>query len=165
MFRTAAKGVGWQTLKNQLSSGNRKKTARRVVEMKSAKQISRSRGDILTNSLNFHVKQFSVPTFCCSFRKSWRESPSSWQCLVVPRTRNLSLYLTQWKLHRVWISNELELLRWFERLTWLWNWNSSMVVVTKLTTQKEEKKRSTKKRQKWMRKRWRRRRSKRLQFL
>ena len=55
-----------------------------------------------------------VPIFCGSFWKSWRESPSSWRCLVVPWTRNLSFYLTRWKLHRVWISNESELLRWFE---------------------------------------------------
>ena len=40
--------------------------------------------------------------------------PSSWWCLVVPRTRNSSDYLTRWKLHIVWISNTLELLCWCE---------------------------------------------------
>ena len=60
------------------------------------------------------VDQFSVPTFCGICWKSWRESPSTWRCLVVPRTRNLSYYLTWWKLHRVWISKGWELIPWFE---------------------------------------------------
>ena len=60
------------------------------------------------------VKKFWVPNFWGSVCKSWRESPSSWRCLVVPWTRNLSFYFTPWKLHSVWISNGSELLRWFE---------------------------------------------------
>ena len=48
-FKTAAKSVGIQTLRKQLGSGSRKKTASRGIPTKSAKQISRSRRDILTN--------------------------------------------------------------------------------------------------------------------
>ena len=58
-------------------------------------------------------EQTSLPTFCRSFWKSWRESPNSWQC-VVPRAKNLSYYLARWKLHRVWISKRSELLFWFK---------------------------------------------------
>ena len=62
-----------------------------------------------------HVKkQFSVPTFCDSFWKSWRESPNCWRCPIFAWTRNLSNYLTWWKLPRVWISNGSKFLRWFE---------------------------------------------------
>ena len=48
-FETAAKSVGRQTLRKQLGSGSRKRTASRVNPTKSAKQISRSRRDIFTN--------------------------------------------------------------------------------------------------------------------
>ena len=63
-FKTAAKSVGGQTLKKQLSEGegsrravgnasvrqgSRKRTASRVIQTKSTKQISRSRRDIFTN--------------------------------------------------------------------------------------------------------------------
>ena len=62
-----------------------------------------------------HVKQqFSVPIFCGSVWRSWRESPNCWRCPVVAWTRILSNYLSWWKLHRVWILNASELLRWFE---------------------------------------------------
>ena len=64
----------------------------------------------LTNLVN----SFSVWTFCYSFLKSWRESPSSGWYLVVSRTRDSTYYLTRWKVPRVWISNRSELLRWFE---------------------------------------------------
>ena len=56
-------------------------------------------------------QQFSVPTFCGSVRKSWRESPNCWRCPVFAWTRKLSNYLTWWKLQRVWILNGSELLR------------------------------------------------------
>ena len=46
--------------------------------------------------------------------KSWKESPSSWQCLVVPGAKNLSGWLTGWKLHRVRISKGSEVLHWSE---------------------------------------------------
>ena len=46
-----------------------------------------------------HVKQFSVPTFCRSVWKSWRESSNWWRFPVLAWTRNLSNYLTWWKLH------------------------------------------------------------------
>ena len=48
-FKTAAKSVGGQTLKKQLSDGSRKRTASRVIPTKSTKQISHSRRDIFTN--------------------------------------------------------------------------------------------------------------------
>ena len=56
-IKTAAKSVGKQTLRKQLreesrrlTAGSRKRSASRVVPTKSAKQISRSRGDIFTNT-------------------------------------------------------------------------------------------------------------------
>ena len=48
-FKTAAKGVGKQTLKKQLGEGSTKRTERRVIPTKSTKQISRSRGNVFTN--------------------------------------------------------------------------------------------------------------------
>ena len=55
-IKTAAKGVGRQTLRKQLGEGSRKgkggsrkRIASRVIPTKSAKQISRSRRDIFTN--------------------------------------------------------------------------------------------------------------------
>ena len=49
-FKTGAKSVGRQTLRKQLGSGSRKRTASRVIPTKSAKQTSRSRGDIFTTN-------------------------------------------------------------------------------------------------------------------
>ena len=49
----------------------------------------------LQSFLNIHVGKFSVPTFCGSFWKTWRESPSCGRCLVVPRKTMLSNYLTR----------------------------------------------------------------------
>ena len=46
---TVAKSVGRQTLREQLGSGSRKKTASRVTPIKSAKQISRWQRIIFTN--------------------------------------------------------------------------------------------------------------------
>ena len=69
---------------------------------------------ILQILLNNHVEQFSVPTFCGSFWKFFRESPSSWWCLVVPLTRNFSIYLSRSRLNSVWFSAGSELLCWFE---------------------------------------------------
>ena len=48
-FKTAAKSVGKQTLKKQLSEGSRKRTGSRIIPMKSTKQSSWSRRDIFTN--------------------------------------------------------------------------------------------------------------------
>ena len=48
-FKTAAKSVERQTLRNQLGSGSKKRTASRIIPTKSAKQISPSPGDIVTN--------------------------------------------------------------------------------------------------------------------
>ena len=48
-FKTAARSVGWQTLRKQLGSGSRKKSSSRFIRTKSAKQTSRSRRDIFSN--------------------------------------------------------------------------------------------------------------------
>ena len=55
-FKTAAKSGGRQTLRKQLGEASRRRTgssrkrsSRRVIPTKSAKQISRSRRDIFTN--------------------------------------------------------------------------------------------------------------------
>ena len=53
---------------------------------------------------------FQYQTFVAVSGISGGEKPGIWRCLVVLRTRNLSFYLTQWKLHRVWTSNGSELL-------------------------------------------------------
>ena len=42
-FTTAAKSVGRQTMRKQLGSGSKRRTASTVIPTKSAKQISRSR--------------------------------------------------------------------------------------------------------------------------
>ena len=48
-FKTAEKSVGRQTLRKQMGSGGRKRTASRVIPTKSAKQINRSGRDTFTN--------------------------------------------------------------------------------------------------------------------
>ena len=73
-FKTAAKSVGKKTLKKQMGGGSKH---RRIIPTKSPKQSSWSRRDILQTFLVDHVKQrLSVPTFCGSVWKSWRESPN-----------------------------------------------------------------------------------------
>ena len=81
-FMSAAKSVGKQTLKKQLGEGNRRRTGRRqaVNRGKSFQQnllnnpVGREE-TFLQTFLVEHVKQqFSVPTFCGSVSKSWRES-------------------------------------------------------------------------------------------
>ena len=124
------------------------------------KPVSREE-KFLRTYLNSYVEQFLVPTFCGSFWKPWKESLGSWWCLVVHRTKILSYYLTRWKLHRVlnfkWIGTITMI---WDRRTWLWSWNLSGVVVTKLTKPNKQK-RIKKKREKRMR---RRRRNNRFQF-
>ena len=48
-FKTAAASVGRQTIRKQLGSDSRKKTASRTFPTKSKKQITRSRRNIFTN--------------------------------------------------------------------------------------------------------------------
>ena len=48
-FKTAAKSVGRQTLRKQMGSGSRKRSASRVIPTESAKQ-TRSRTDNFTNN-------------------------------------------------------------------------------------------------------------------
>ena len=77
LFETAEKSVGRQTLRKQLGSCSRKRSASRVSPTKSAKQTSRSQRDILQTFFISIVEKFSVPNFCSSFWKSWIESPKS----------------------------------------------------------------------------------------
>ena len=60
--------------------------------------------------LNHHVELFLVPDFCGGFKKSWRESSTSWQSFIVPRISNLFCYLSRGKITLIW-----------DRRTWLWN--------------------------------------------
>ena len=55
-FKRAAKRVGRQTSRKQLGSGSRKRTASRVIPTKSAKKISRFRGDIFTNISHYSYR-------------------------------------------------------------------------------------------------------------
>ena len=55
-FKTAAKSVGRQTLRKQLGSCSRKKTASRVFPAKFAKQIRRSRRDFLANISHYSCR-------------------------------------------------------------------------------------------------------------
>ena len=47
-FKTATKSVGRHTLRKQLGSGSRKRSARRVIPTESAKQTCRSRRNFFT---------------------------------------------------------------------------------------------------------------------
>ena len=49
-FKTTARIVGKQTLRKQLGSGSRKKSASRVIATKSAKQASLTTKDLFTNN-------------------------------------------------------------------------------------------------------------------
>ena len=101
------------------------------------KQISRSQRDFLQTFLINNVELFSVPTFFGSFWKSWREGPKyltmSWS--VLPP----HLMKTSSSLNFKRIGTTLLISDW---RTWLWNWNLSKVVITKLTLSKKNKKRA-----------------------
>ena len=78
-FKTAARSVGKQTLKKQLGEGNLRRTEV-VIRGESFQQnllnnpVSREETCLQTFLVD-HVKQhFSLPTFCGSVWKSWRES-------------------------------------------------------------------------------------------
>ena len=87
-FKSAAKCVGKQTLKEQLGEGS-------PVWKGGSKQKQSFQRNLLNNPfgrqetflqtiLVDHVKQqFSVPTFCGSVLKSWRENPNCWRCPVL----------------------------------------------------------------------------------
>ena len=99
--------MGKQALKKQLGNGSKQ---RRIIPTKSTEQSSWSRRDISTTFLVDRGKQhFSVPIFCGSVWKSWRESPNCWRCPVPARRKKLSYYLTWSKLHRIWIWKGSEL--------------------------------------------------------
>ena len=117
---------------------------------------------ILQTFFIYHVEQFSITTFCGSSWKTWRESPSSWRCPVVSRTKNLFYYLNLTKLHGVWGSKPSEQLRWFE--TDVIGFENEVCQRWWLRNPKYQRKKRAKNRQKRKRK-WRLRRSKSLQFL
>ena len=76
-FKSAAKSVGKQTLKKQLSSSSKQRI---IIPAKSTKQSSRSRRDIFTNisrKMLFDLvkQQFSVQTFCGIVWRSCRKVP------------------------------------------------------------------------------------------
>ena len=125
-FKSAAKSVGKPTLKKQLGKGSRGPKGavgvreggskqRRIIPTTSTKQSSRSRRDTFTN-----ISRWSCQTTIFGTNLLW-------QCLEILdgksqlltmscgcMKKNFPNYLTWWKLHRVLISNGLELLRWFE---------------------------------------------------
>ena len=128
-FKSAAKSVGKQTLKKLLASGSKQ---RKIISIKSTKQFSWSRRDVFSN-----IYRWSCQTTIFGTDLLWQrletleESPNCWRCPFPAWTRKISNYLTWWKLHRVWISNGSELLRWVETVffgieaqicqrTWLW---------------------------------------------
>ena len=114
IFKTAGKSSGRQILWKQLDSGSKKRSASRVIPTKSAKQINRSRRDIFTNISHYSCRVIFGTNLLWQFLEILEEIPSSWRSLVVPWPRNLSYYLTWWKLHVIWISNGSKLWRWFE---------------------------------------------------
>ena len=62
-FKTAAKGKGRQTLRKQLGSGSRKKSARKLITTKPEnKPVSREE-TFLQTFLIKHVEYFAVPAF------------------------------------------------------------------------------------------------------
>ena len=77
------------------------------------KPVGRAETFLQTVLVN-HVECFPMPTFCGSSWKPSKESPSSSRCLVLPRTKTFTSYLTRWKLHWVWVSSGSEMLSWFE---------------------------------------------------
>ena len=73
-FKTAAKSLGKKTLKKQLGEG---KKHRRIIPTNLLNNPVGREETFLQTFLVEHVKQqFSVPTFCGSVWKSWRESPN-----------------------------------------------------------------------------------------
>ena len=113
-FKTAVKSVGKKLWKNNWVKGTAVNRGESFQQNLLNNPVGRE--EIFSQTfLVEHVKQhISVPTFCGSVWKSWRESLKCWRCPVLTWTRNLSNYLTWWKLHRVWISNGSELICWFE---------------------------------------------------
>ena len=76
-FKTAAKSVAKQTLKKQLGEGSRKRTGSRNIQKNLLNNPVGREETFLQTFLVDHVKQqFSVPNFCGSVLKSWRESPN-----------------------------------------------------------------------------------------
>ena len=77
-FKSAARSVGKRTLKKkQLRSGSKQK---RIIESFQQNPLNNLVGHeeifLQTFLIEYVKQQFSVPTFCGSVGKSWRESPN-----------------------------------------------------------------------------------------
>ena len=66
-FKTAAKRVGRQTLRKQLGSCSRKRSASRVIPTKSAKQTSWSRRDFFYKHISLIMSSYFWHFFCVCF--------------------------------------------------------------------------------------------------
>ena len=76
-FQTVAKSVGKQTLKKHLGEGTGKALQAESFQQNLLNNPVGREKTFLQTLLVDHVKQqFSVPTFCGSVWKSWRESPN-----------------------------------------------------------------------------------------
>ena len=76
-FGTAVESVGKQTVRKLLGGGSMKRTTSENIP-KNLQNKPVDREEIFSQTfLIDHFEQFSVPTFCGSFRKSLKESPSS----------------------------------------------------------------------------------------
>ena len=81
-FKTAAKSVGKKTLKKQLREGEGSRRWRGKNRGESFQQnllnnpVGREENFLQTFLVDHVKQQFSVPTFCGSVWKSWRESPN-----------------------------------------------------------------------------------------
>ena len=73
-FKTAAKSVGKKTLRKQLGEG--KKQKRIIAKNLLNNPVGREETFLQTFLVEHVEQQFSVPTFCGSVWKSWRESPN-----------------------------------------------------------------------------------------
>ena len=88
-FKTAAKSVGKKTLKQQLGEGKGTAGGRPVNRGKSFQQnllhtpVGREETFLKTFLVDHVKQQFSVPIFCGSVWKSWRESPNCCRCPVL----------------------------------------------------------------------------------
>ena len=128
-FKTAAESVEKQILREYVRSGGKKQKTSIKGENTGLRHEGRQPKSFQQNLENIpvgreetfvqtyllsHVEKFSALSFRGNFWKSGRETPNSWQCLVVAGTRISSHFIIRRKLLRVWISTGSELLRWIE---------------------------------------------------
>ena len=91
-FKTAAKSVGKQNLREQLGEGSRKTTGRRIIPTKSTKQSSRSRRDFFTNIS--HVEHVEQQIFGTNFL---------WQCLEILEGKSQLLTMSCLRMNKKFI--------------------------------------------------------------